>query len=214
MGSNFTTWLDLLDHWQTLAAGLLAMLAAIGTIWATRSTANRQITASREQADRMVAAAGEQTSNASYLARRRDANEARAFLAMLDAAMTRVLAEAAWAKKTYPQTLAQTAGSSVDALTVRKCITKGAFAELRGACVRRGSPLTAEFLDLEGEIDNFALQYEDRPSPTPTVIIRLGKHADLGSQLALIEAKAAELHARVARERWGLTKEAVTGSRT
>jgi hypothetical protein len=205
MGSNFTTWLDLLDHWQTLAAGLLAMLAAIGTIWATRSTANRQITASREQADRMVAAAGEQTSNASYLARRRDANEARAFLAMLDAAMTRVLAEAAWAKKTYPQTLAQTAGSSVDALTVRKCITKGAFAELRGACVRRGSPLTAEFLDLEGEIDNFALQAGTYAfSAAAAIPVRKGIHAGLGAQLTLIETMATELRQKAAQDSWGL----------
>ena len=50
--------------WQTLVAGFLALLAAIGTIWATRSTASRQITAAREQADRMVAAAREQTRTA------------------------------------------------------------------------------------------------------------------------------------------------------
>ncbi len=37
----------------------------------------------------------------------------------------------------------------------RECITKGAFAELRAACVRRGGPLTGEFLDLEREIDSF-----------------------------------------------------------
>jgi hypothetical protein len=26
---HFTTWLDLLDHWQSLAAGLVAVFAAI-----------------------------------------------------------------------------------------------------------------------------------------------------------------------------------------
>jgi hypothetical protein len=80
---------------------------------------------------------------------------------MLEAAMTRVLAEVAWAKKTYPQILAPEA-----ALAVRQCITKGAFGELRAACVRQGSPLTGDFLALECEIDNFALQCEDRYSST------------------------------------------------
>jgi F0F1-type ATP synthase membrane subunit c/vacuolar-type H+-ATPase subunit K len=87
---HFTTWLDLFDHWQTLAAGLLVMLAAIGTTWATRATASRQIEAAREQADRMVAAAREQTlataeqsSQTIDLARRRDASEALAFYVML-----------------------------------------------------------------------------------------------------------------------------------
>ena len=109
----------------------------------------------------------------------RDEGEAHAFRVMLEAAMTQVLAETAWARSVYPQLLTQTAGSSVDALTVRTCITKGAFAELRGACVKRGSPLTGEFLYLEGEIDNFALQYEDQPSGTNSgVMIRKGKHAD------------------------------------
>jgi hypothetical protein len=123
---QFTTWLDLFDHWQTLAAGLFALLAAIGTIWATRSTASSQIAAAREQADRMVDAAreqasvtAEQTSQTIYLARVRDAGETQAFRALLEAAMARVLAEAAWAKETYPQILAQKSGSSVEALTVR-----------------------------------------------------------------------------------------------
>jgi hypothetical protein len=40
----------------------------------------------------------------------------------------------------------------------------GAFAELRGVCVKQGSPLTRDFLDLEREIDSFAGQYADRLS--------------------------------------------------
>jgi hypothetical protein len=86
----------------------------------------------------------------------RNASEAEAFRVMLEAAMTRVLAEAAGARKAYPTLLVQKAGSSTDAFVVRHCITKGAFAELRAACVRQGGPLTGEFLYLEGEIDNFA----------------------------------------------------------
>ena len=50
-----------LYDWQTLAAGLFALLAAVGTILATRSTASRQINASREEADRVIAATRAQT---------------------------------------------------------------------------------------------------------------------------------------------------------
>jgi hypothetical protein len=179
-----------LHEWQTLAAGLLALLAAVGTIWATRSTASRQIKAARKEADRVIAAAREQTSATFDLARRRDASEAFGFYVMLEAAMARVLAEAARAKRTYLPILTQTAGLSLDGLVVRRCITKGAFAELRAACVRRGGDLTGEFLDLEREIDSFASQYEDRPTVTQGVTIRMGKLAGLDEQLASIERKA------------------------
>jgi hypothetical protein len=204
---HFTTWLDLLDHWQTLAAGLLAAAAAIGTIWATRSAANRQITASREQADRMVAAARaqtevtfKQTEATVRLEDLRNASEALAFHTMLEAAMARVLAEAAWARRTYLPILTQTAGLSLDGLVVRQCITKGAFAELRASCVRRGGDLTGEFLDLEREIDSFASQYEDRPTVTQDVTIRMGKLASLDEQLALIEKKATALRDKAVAE--------------
>jgi hypothetical protein len=186
--------------WQTLIAGALAVLAAIGTIWATRSAANRQITASREQADRMVAAARAQT-EATFkqteatlrLDQLRNASEALAFHAMLESAMARVLAEAAWARRTYLPILTQTAGLSLDGLVVRQCITKGAFAELRAACIRQGGDLTGDFLDLEREIDSFASQYEDRPTVTQGVTIRMGKLAGLDEQLASIERKATAL---------------------
>jgi hypothetical protein len=148
-----------LYDWQTLIAGVLAVLAAAGTIWATIRSANREIAASQAQ----TAVAQKQVETTIRLAEKRDADEFDAFRVMLEAAMTRVLAEVAWAKTTYPQLLKpQTEGATPEALTVRQCITKGAFGELRGACVRQRSPLTGEFLGLEMEIDNFALQYEDR----------------------------------------------------
>jgi hypothetical protein len=194
---HFTTWPDALDHWQTIIAGFLALLAAVGTIWVTRHIANRQIAASREEADRVIAATRAQT-EATFkqteatvrLEDLRNASEAEAFRIMLEAAMARVLAEAARARRTYLPILTQTAGLSLDGLVVRHCITKGAFAELRAACVRRGGDLTGEFLDLEREIDSFASQYEDRPTVTQGVTIRMGKLAGLDEQLASIERKA------------------------
>ena len=77
----------------------------------------------------------------------RNAIEALSFHAMLEAAMARVLAEAAWARRTICP-FWRIAGLSLDGLVVRQCITKGAFAELRAACVRRCGDLTGEFLDL------------------------------------------------------------------
>ena len=131
----------------------------------------------------------------------RVASEARAFYVLLEAAMARVLAEAAWAKATYPNIPRQTSGSSADAYVVRKCITKGAFAELRAACVGLGSPLTGEFLDLEREIDSFASQWEEtgKFSTEHPPAIKVGKHAGLGNQLAKIEDKATKLRAKAAK---------------
>jgi hypothetical protein len=37
------------DHWQTLLTGGLALLAAVATIWATKSAADREISAAQEQ---------------------------------------------------------------------------------------------------------------------------------------------------------------------
>jgi hypothetical protein len=164
-----------LYNWQTLIAGVLAVLAAWRTIRATTKSADREVKASQEQ----TAVAQKQIETTVRLERERVLSEASAFHAMLEAAMTRVLDEAAWAKETYPDVLAQLQGLSHQAFVVRQCITKGAFAELRAACVRQGGPLTGEFLDLEREIDSFTAKYKD-----------LQRHAGLREQLALIETKA------------------------
>jgi hypothetical protein len=164
-----------LYDWQTLIAGILAIFAAAGTIWATIRSAGREIKASQAQ----TAVAQKQIETTVRLERRRAASEASAFHATLAAAMVRILTEADWAKKTYPQTLAQKAGFSDEAGAVRKCITKGAFAELRAACVQRGGSLTGEFLDLEREIDSFKGKNNTQ--------------VGLGEQLALIEKKARAL---------------------
>ena len=190
-----------LYDWQTLLGGLLAFAAGFGTVVATmiiayfqiktaRVTASEQIKASREQADKMVDAAQDQISQTYLLATRRRDAEAEAFRSMLEAAMARVLAEAASGRRALM--------SAVDTLAVRECITKGAFAELRAACVRQGSPLTGEFLDLEREIDNFSSQSELVMSPVTTQLIRKGMREGLEDQLAVIEAKATELKLKAA----------------
>jgi hypothetical protein len=107
---HFTTSLDALDPWQTGIAGSLTLVAGFGTVLETRRIANRQIEASRKEADEVIAATRAQT-EATFkqtemtirLERERNESEARAFRALLEAAMSRVLAETAWARRTYPQ---------------------------------------------------------------------------------------------------------------
>jgi hypothetical protein len=188
--------------WQTLIAGLLALAAAWLTIRATKRSADREIAASQAQ----TAVAQKQIETTIRLEQDRVASEARAFRTMLAAAMDRVLAEAERAKETYPQYVAHAQGASIDAqgasrdaYFVRQCITKGAFAELRAACVRRGSALTGAFLDLEREIDSFAMQWEETPI-NAGFLLEHGKHAGLKEQFTLIEKKATELRQKAAEQ--------------
>ena len=183
---HFTTGLDLFDHWQTVIAGVLALAAAFGTVVATMIIARKQIAVAQKQIDTTL-----------RLEQERVASEATAFRAMLEAAMVRVLSEVAWAKETYPQLMKQDAGQSPQALIVRNSITRGAFAELRAASVGQGSPLTGEFLDLEREIENLAMQWVDIKT-TEGAVIRHGMHARLGEQLDVIENKATELRKKAA----------------
>ena len=48
---HFATWLDLVDHWQTVIAGLIALIAAIITVRVTlrveRGKADRELDALR-----------------------------------------------------------------------------------------------------------------------------------------------------------------------
>jgi hypothetical protein len=127
-------------------------------------------------------------------------SEASAFHAMLEAAMARVLAEAAWARKAYPETLTRTEGGDLVSRNfgVGQCIAKGAFAELRAACVRQGGPLTGEFLDLEREIDSFTSQWERGRSSESSPGIRVSRSTYLSDQLALIETKATALRQKAA----------------
>ena len=52
--------------------------------------------------------------------------------------------------------------------------------------------MTGEFLDLEREIDSFAMQWEDK-IVNAGFLVRWDKHAGLREQFTLIEMKAAQL---------------------
>ena len=75
--------------WQTLIAGVLALLAGFGTVAATMIIARRQIVASREEADRVVAATRDQTETIVRLERMRDAGKSVAAALELQSAVYR-----------------------------------------------------------------------------------------------------------------------------
>jgi hypothetical protein len=89
--------------WQTLIAGLLALLAGGVTVWGTLIAANRQVKAAKTTADRQVDAAQEQVRTAQRMERRRISREGYAFYAMLVAAMDAVIKDIQVASQISPQ---------------------------------------------------------------------------------------------------------------
>ena len=143
--------------WQRLAAGLLAVLAAGGTIWATMRSAGREIAASQAQ----TAVAQKQITTTLRLERRRAAREGYAFYATIWAAMERVLLEASEAKSIFLSAGASERKASKVAYKARQHFSKGAFPELRAACVRYGGRITRDLLELK-EISTFLLRNPGR----------------------------------------------------
>jgi hypothetical protein len=151
--------------WQTLITGGLALLAGVvtvvGTVWGTLSAANRQVRAVKAAADRQITAAQEQTAAAQHqtavmrdMERRRIASEGCAFHAMLEAAMSAIIEDVAAVQTSAPARSAQ-------AYAARQAAFKQAtFAELRVAFIRFGGALTAQFLRLDKEIENFLAEWE------------------------------------------------------
>jgi hypothetical protein len=77
------------DHWQTLITGVLALIAGIGTIWATIASAQREIAANQAQSK----VAQDQLATTLRLERRRVVRESCAFFAMVEAAMGATLSD-------------------------------------------------------------------------------------------------------------------------
>ena len=74
--------LQAIGYWQTLIAGLLAVVAAVGTMWATIRSANREIEAAKDQ----ISTAQRQIQVTPRLDRQRNLYETRAFLIALQEA--------------------------------------------------------------------------------------------------------------------------------
>jgi hypothetical protein len=204
---------NLLYYYQTLVAGILAVLAAGGTVWATIQSANREIAASQAQ----TKVAQEQIATTLRLERQHVAREIYAFRAMVEAAMGRVIAEAKEAREIFSKArrfdedpfgrefdrAAGVSRVSLEALHARENFTKNAFSELRGACLRYGGLLTAEFLELESLIDKFASYTtnvnEEVDTQDQPIVVRVGYNDGLEEELAVIEAKAHHLREEAAK---------------
>jgi hypothetical protein len=106
-------------------------------------------------------------------------------------AMSRVLVEAAESKRTLaamPPSPEMASPFITMAFDVQHRFAKSAFEELRSACVKSGSQLTAEFLELENKIDLL----EGMSIADPIKMPRIEKR--LEDRIAEIEAKATRLH--------------------
>jgi hypothetical protein len=158
-----------LYDWQTLIAGLLAVLAAWRTIRATTKSADREVAASQAQ----TAVAQKQIATTLRLDRQRVAREVYAFQATIWAAMEHVLLEASEAESIFP---------------ARRGFSKGAFPELRAACVRCGGLITRDLLELERDLDIFASQSQGEPGGLGE-LLRTRVHEQLGA----IEFRATRL---------------------
>ncbi|SDR63588.1 hypothetical protein SAMN05519103_08790 [Rhizobiales bacterium GAS113] len=176
----------ILYHWQTLIAGLLAVVAAFFTIRATNSAASREISAAREQTE----VAREQIDVALRLERRRLARESHTFLAAMEAAMGGVVEDVAVARD-LSKNIGTRNNLSVPAYEARQRVKKIAFADLRSACIRLGGQLTAPFLRLEKDIDDLGSNW--KPMPTAGLDARVSPDAGLSDQLDRIEKQAAWL---------------------
>lgn len=182
---------QLIDHWQTLITGVLALAAAAGTVWATIKSANREIAAAQEQTQ----AAQHQTTVTREIERRRLAREGYAFHAMLEAAVAAVIEDVQAARKLPPP--APSSGTySDEAYAVRQRVKRASFAELRNALLRFGERHASEFLQLDKEIEDFAGQSVGRvslPAPGALQSRPVGFNAGLQEQLDRIEQHATDL---------------------
>jgi hypothetical protein len=176
-------FLQFVDHWQTLITGIFALIAAFGTIWATKSAAKREISTAQEQ----LKVTRYQIEVMLRLERRRLARETYAFLATLMAATKSVIDDVQAA-----QTLIDTDinFASITAYAARtKTIKKTAFSDIRSACLRFGGQLTEPFLRLEKEIDILAEQVTHAQSMEGGFIMQ-GETRGLKEELERIRLQA------------------------
>jgi hypothetical protein len=198
-----------IDHWQTLIAGALALFAGVVTVWGTLRAANRQVKAANDAADReikattdatnrQITAAHEQTAAAQHqtavtreLERRRIAREGYAFHVMPEAAMSAVIGDVDVARK-LP--VPRSEAPMREAYVIRQRVKRAGFIELRHAFLRFGGTRTAEFLQLDKEIEDFAAQCTTPINPgSGFPMSSVGVNAGLFEQLDRIERQAKEL---------------------
>jgi hypothetical protein len=171
--------------WQTLIAGIFALAAGTGTVFATIWSANREI-----------AAAKTQTATMREIESLRVAREGYAFYVMLKAALETVIADVA-AARTMPPPNPRGHGEvySTNAYAVRQRVKRTGFAELRPAFLRFGGATTGKkFLQLDQEIEDFTVQWMPAyNSATGQLGQPLGANAGIKDHLNRIDQQARDL---------------------
>jgi len=184
-------WLQVLGYWQTLIAGFLAVGAAVATIRATVRSANREL----EAAYRQIETAQRQVEIALLLDRRRNMQETQAFLVAPESATSVVIDSVKASKAMVPIAQARDLASQPDqSMTVyraRKRVQCPQLQDLRSACVRIGSDLTASFFLLDQNILAFAANW--RPGQTQGMPFRRGIAEGFQDDLSEIEKQAQTL---------------------
>jgi hypothetical protein len=181
-------WLLLYD-WQTLGAGVLAVIAAVGTIWATIHAANREIEATNQQ----ISTANKQIDITLRLDRQRVAYENHAFLTALKSAAGAVIGNIEECRKMIPTPRSQ---DSLLFYQARQRLQCALFKDLRSACIRFGSDLTDIFLYLDQDIITFSADWVPATS-TMGGGYRSGAATGFHEGLERIERKSRALQAEV-----------------
>jgi hypothetical protein len=186
-------FIQCVQSWQTLIAGVLALIAAWATIKATQKSASMEVEAAKAQ-----------TESALLVERRRIAREGYSFAAMLEAAMKSVLDDVELARKVIKDQKADTK----DAYEARQSIKKSGFIDLRSALVKQGGRLALPFLRLEKAIDALSSKWYEMPTAGKDV--KVGKIDTLGTELNSIELQAKALQdeaAEVMKRCYGIFEE-------
>jgi hypothetical protein len=139
------------DHWQTLMAGGLALLAGVVTVWGTLSAANRQVKAANDAADREIRATPTRPTGRSPPREQTAAAEHQT-------AVTRELKRCRIAREGY-------AFHSREAYVIQQRVNRAGFAELRNSFLRFGGTRTEKFLQLDKEIEDLSAQFMMRVGP-------------------------------------------------
>jgi len=171
------------DHWQTLIAGVLAVLAAFATIYFTLMGSKWEVDAAQEQIKTSV----EQE-------RARTVAEKVAFLTMLSAAMETVVVDVSASKELFGKTVSNN-DFSVEAYLARQRIKKTAFGDIRAALVRIGGDAAGDFLRLDNEIDDFSSGWQEFQGVSGGRFLK-GKNLGLIQQLTKIENLALTIRER------------------
>jgi hypothetical protein len=181
--------LQVIGYWQTLLAGLLALIAALGTVWITILSANREV----EAANRQTAAAQKQIETTLLLEAARRVRETEAFLIATKAAAELVLnhVEAAWSKVT-PVRDGDSSQENEQIYAARQSVLCPILEDLRPACVKFGGELTPNLIRLDHRIKAFADVSRLRVSPVGATN-RIAPQAGFHDSLSEIKIQAEDL---------------------